>query len=449
MRSDTTKRTGESRFSDTDKIVSLTLLSAVVGAFLAKTLDGAIRRTNLAGEVVWEYSSNVGGSVAGILLLAASFVALNVFVRQIAMTGPPPLERARAWLPIAFLSWATFATLMQRDVAGRDVLSMIAVLILGFACLRQPITLVGASRLGYIYGITLIVNMAVAVAHPRGTSPCRPDKCGLFGNLWTGIFPQENALGIFVVLGAPLVFFISNGFLRFTLLALAAASVLGSGSRTSTLALIVVVLVGLYATRSWPRGIAVYRAPSVLGAALAFAIFIIASDRDLTGRGVILEYVRSALGDPERLTLGGGRQALEEAYRSGLTGGYEFVQEHNQLAHVFNMTGLPGFVLFALMIAVFLRRSWELNTRGAPLLLLAAPALEFATETPWNLDIRSVGLFSFLIFLSTFSQSRTECDHAGNIRHHLQLPTQVSRAPVADMGSAATSQCPDRVGHGH
>jgi hypothetical protein len=255
-----------------------------------------------------------------------------------------------------------------------------------------------------IFGIFLVVSSALLffVHHGQAVSRCRVDKCGPMGVLFNGIFLDENALGLDLVMTLPFVLY---GRKRGYLALATAVSFMAiiTGSRTAQVALaatVTVFLLGLASARGgahprrWPAMVGV-----LAGAAVGALIPLVAPLNSLSERPLLWQLASGARG--LAIAFGHGWDSLRILFTTtgGIAGASSY-SLHNQILDVYYVAGVLGVAVFAVLVGVLLRRA--LRTDPAAGLCLVTAAWIGILERPWSfttIDWLSWSLIAMLMFV--------------------------------------------------
>ena len=224
-----------------------------------------------------------------------------------------------------------------------------------------------------------------------GVEPCSLDKCGVLNFDFTGVMEQDNPLAMYLALAMPFVYMGFGSWEGLTLSAYILGLILLTGSRTGTIAGVVtfIALVLLRPNIRRPTAAPIRTSLLYLGLAAAFiaGIAVPFARHDpsaFTFRAYLWSLARDALSDPAVLWYGTGVRGLQHVHDAGLIA-LPIYSVHNQWMQVLFSTGLIGFVLLLIALALMI---W--NARGAYSLVIGSlllPAFVLAvTERPWPID---------------------------------------------------------------
>lgn len=184
---------------------------------------------------------------------------------------------------------------------------------------------------------------------------CRLDKCGPMDQLFGGLYPNENALGMVLVAVLPFILILSRENPLLLVLALQVAlGVYISGSRSSTIGLVAVLIAAAVVLVGGSAHARAARFCLQLIVAVGFIVMYLTpriADRDsLTGRALLWEYVEA--GAASSPILGSGYDYLEHRFQNG--GGLPEVSAysaHNQILDIYLVSGVVGVILFLYLMA--------------------------------------------------------------------------------------------------
>lgn len=372
------------------RAVVLLAASVVVSAFLTRVVDGAIQRTDSTGQRYLISSGEAGRTIGSALVVAA------VLCAAAAIMSNRRTIRVDSWYSrwmLALIAWWLACTLVLRLdwPTGRVWYESLAAALLAVAVVASPPTRRTLLNLAHLLNFTVASLLAYGLANPAQQLPCRPDKCGIFGSLFTGYLFQENAAAMLVVLLLPVAWVVpSRLYLAVTLVG-SGVFVAATGSRTSLLTYVVAAGVVIMLRWSQTRGdvdtVQVSRWWRVipLGSFLvSLYVFLFVSASALTDRGAIYAGIRERLHGWAQIA-GSGPGTVDS-----LRLGFRPSGEHGQVAHLLVYAGVPAGILFGAALAAFmLGRTWTmLQVSGFGLMLVAST--QFVTEVPLPLEPRSM-----------------------------------------------------------
>lgn len=392
--------------------VVLLALSVAATAVLSKLIDGTYQRTDYQGHRYLESAGNTGRLIAATVLLLAVAAALmaiwQAFVKITREPKKPVFRSGYAVLMFLLIVWWSFASVMRGEVKdAQSVFEVAAAIIIMVGVIASPPTIKTLQRLAHLLNVFSAVSLVYAYYNPLQQLPCRIDKCGIFGNMFTGFFYQENGAARVVVLLVPVAAAISSRWYLMLTLALATVYVAATGSRTSLLSLAIAIIIAVVVRRRlmgkstkttvpWPLRLAPLAA---LGASAY--LFYTDDPHALTGRGEIYAGIRAQL-HGEGLLLGTGSATVSHlilAFNALAFG------EHGQMPHIAVRAGAVGVLLFtAAMFAVARRKHWTpIQAVGFSVLFVAAT--QFATEPSWELELRTMACTSMILTVGLLART--------------------------------------------
>lgn len=407
-----------------DLLVVVLMFASPITNLISFNIDGAKRIRGASGDLVWSRSGNLSGAVSLAIVIVLIAVALIVFlsavVRKTDKVSAPSLALSLFAMCLAVMMFSRFGDRIQiyGTLGSAAVLGAIA-------CRRPSATFVGT--VGKSAGVLILLAGLYIVAFPSfSTSSCRADKCSPFGSLWNGYFPSENSLGIFICLLIPATAGLKAGTARAFLVLLGTVIVVGSGSRTSLLILLVALL-GFVALRqsytyfndgrrrTLMRLIRCF--PLVMFVASA-VIYFTASRSDFTGRGAAYLVSRQALESTP--LFGPGREIFRDAYLKGYTPGIQFLHEHGLAPYILTNAGYVGLaVMLAVLIwfATFAKSSYAI-------VMTAVLAFSFTTETVVEFNVRSP--YFWAICVVTILECRAQLN--SNVSSEDEVQSKISHS---------------------
>lgn len=396
-------RNGEDAHTLGGTALVLLLVSIVLGAFLSRVVDGRIVVVATGGTTHFlDRGTNVGGYVSVLLIAVAAVLSLLAIARSRLRIR---LDRAfGALLLLAIGWWGLCSIVLRRDAVDQQNLPYVVVaLLLALAVAVSPPTLATLRVVNVVRDATVgLMFVAWAYDPAHGALPCRPDKCGVFGNMLTGFLFTENSAAQLVVLLVPAALAVRSRLYLAASLALSVLFVAATGSRTSLLGLFVTVGVVLIQRRAVHSGGRPF-VPRILGALplvmlLVSLVLVTAfSGAQLTDRGVIYAAIMQQMSG-YALLVGSGPDTMHRAFELGLLGHFEAVGEHGQAGHLLVQTGLVGVALFcaAFLTLVLTRKPWS-----PPLVISLAftvsASMQFLTEPGWTFNLRSLPFVGMLL----------------------------------------------------
>lgn len=411
--------------ADLDASAALTLGMAWLASLpiaLVTISGGLTRRLDAFRELVpilpgW-YPSAVHGAM---VLLAA--LATVLLVRRLAAESVP----IHAAGLLAILLWALAHLAAGLD--GGRVLSLSGGVLL--VCLLAATVLPrgrGAALGAGIFGVTLgVASAAVTVARPDvAFVPCR-DVCSVLESSTSGVFPNENLLGLVLVAAIPFAYLGFRGRARawFALYLALMASL--TGSRTAMVAGIVTVIVLLVVRPQLdgngrtPGRTAV--AAVFLAAAVVGSVYIVRHDWDataLTNRPtlwrVASEYIH------ESPWFGYGPEKWTSLYESSEIPRAAQRSAHNQWMDILFATGWVGA---AVLVGMLLAIIWSSGyARSAVLVTLATILMLGTTEGTWLVGTLDLLSFSLVALILTGEAAENEVSESTvELFAHARAPT--------------------------
>ncbi|MEU8213844.1 O-antigen ligase family protein [Micromonospora sp. NPDC049044] len=236
------------------------------------------------------------------------------------------------------------------------------------------------AAIGVLGAATAVVAMLLAVVRPDLgllTGADAGNKGWAIGGLLAGPYPHSNVLGLILALSLPFVFGIRPTAVRRVTLALILVGLLWTGSRTSQLAAVVVLLTwGLFRWRTGGRpdrsGPGHRRSlPILIGLPLVVALGLTIlsplltrdpagfTNRGRTWRALLDRWT-------ERPLTGHGPEYFEREPDLAAALGGRYTHGHNVLVHLLAIGGLLTVVLFAVLLYQVWRRSMFLAGAGMP-----------------------------------------------------------------------------------
>lgn len=384
-------------------------------------MDSTVQRIGMDGHRYLESTGTTGKWMGAAVLALAVAVAIVAIIQATlnALHQPAPIRRsAYSMFMLALVLWWSLCVSLAREEAHdlQSVFEIVAAIIIVIAAIASPPTLKTLSRLVHLMNIFAVASLAYAYLNPLQQLACRVDKCGLFGNLFSGFLFQENGAARFVVLLMPAAAVIkSKRYLALTF-AIAAAYVAATGSRTSLLSLGIAILLVLAVRRRvlgksnavtipWPL-----RFAPLAGLGVSFYLLYEADTSAFTGRGEIYAGIREQL-QGQGLIFGSGSDTV-----SGLRLAYNALAfgEHGEAPHLMVRAGIIGLILFTVAMFTVLRKNrWNTQETIAFSLLFVA-ATQFATEPAWELELRTM---SFTLMVLTAGLLAP-----GSTRNHPKAP---------------------------
>ncbi|GAA5185123.1 hypothetical protein GCM10023322_28160 [Rugosimonospora acidiphila] len=285
--------------------------------------------------------------------------------------------------------------------------------------------------LGVLAAVSAVGSMLLAVARPDLgllTGANTGSKSGLLGGLLAGPYEHSNVLGIALALGLPFVFCLRNAPLRWSSLALVLLAQLWTGSRTSQLATVVVVVAYLLMTR-WPKR--TWPASVLVAASLALIVVVPLVSRaptSFTNRGRIWHALLDRW--TQRPILGFGPDFFDREPDLAKALGGQFTHGHNMMVQFLVVGGLLTAVLAGVLLYLTFRESLALARTGqfAPMLFLVA-----LLQVSWlEASHVVITLAGYLTWLPLFLIARLGL----SLRDTTQVPAQTAPSPAAPSPAA-------------
>lgn len=412
--------------------VCLLALSLLAYAALGKVVDGNIQIEDAAGRT-YIYEGGSVGSTLALLLLAAAFGAACMAL-VVGRTARLAGSGFTILMGLCMAWWLVGSGVWRRGSADPVELLLVPVgVLLALGAVMDPPRMSDLRFLNVLRDVGAVGALGVSVLMPAlGQLPCRSDKCGLFGSMWTGFFYHENVAATSFIILLPLAVIYRYRWQQAMAVSLVAVLVAGSGSRTAYLAL--AAAVGFLVLYPWwmrsgvPR---LVRSLSVVAYALSTLLFLDVLPLDLTGRDWVFGAIRDSLTGYGSV-FGPGSPEL-----SARTGGW-IVGEHGLAPHLLLQLGIVGFVLFGMGLIAFAAKPRSVrfaNVLGAAFVLvpvsrsLTEPGLMFQTRT---MDFLALVLAMSLLSLDPVTPPARE-DKAERLR---ALGELVQRLRLVDENSA-------------
>ena len=264
--------------------------------------------------------NNSFASFRFISALTIPYIFLNYILSPQGWVLHQVIEATVFWL---YLLMGSFQTISPKLISILRNIILIAIGITLFYCLLMP---------------------------NRGTFSCRPDKCGIFGTLWSGFFPHENALGFFFVIVISMSFIFDYGFKKISVQFISLVIILASGSRMAILALLVFLLTR-YLSNSFLAIV-----PFLLYVAGVGLFVFLNNQNSLTGRGTIWMKIKSQLTFNSAWVYGQGINSFQTGKSKSIFG-FALYDEQGTIASIFNRYGIIGALLFgAFLFSFYLSR---------------------------------------------------------------------------------------------
>lgn len=311
----------------------------------------------------------------------ADFARLTAMVIGLGILLSALLRRRKLLLPsVALCVGATLLTYLSNllhfdDPADLILLGMIAV----YAGVAVPI-----DRRAAAHGVTagLVVLMAscvfVGLVSPSIASlPCNLGKCGFTGELFIGSMDSENQLAITLAMALPFALLGLHGLARSSVAAACAVLIVLSGSRSSQIALVGLLVLWLVARGERPAARVLLGVVTAAMALVALLLPLAVRNPDaFTGRGGLWQLALKMVGSSPWIGLGQDAWGAQAAVGNvGSNAGYS---PHNLWLDAL-VAG--GWISTGLVVVAILLRFRGLRERSVWLTLpLAVAMLEGFTE---------------------------------------------------------------------
>lgn len=389
----------------------LPLLFVVVplsSAFSA-IIDGATKSRDFHGQWTWVTTSNYSALFTTLLIYIIATISMTIIAKD--------LLTARRILLMPYLPAAVPILLAALYVLRSDytaalnvivtVVVIVAVWISGID--KRDIHILAAFAVG-----TGAATVLFAFANPqRAITPCRPDKCTVINGLLTSFFPQENVLAVFMIISLIVVMFGFEGVPRLLGSILLITLVALSGSRTVTVAAVVIAILSLAMIHvKSDKGQAWLRTLSALIAGALFVVsavlfFVPLDSLALTGRGFIYALLRDYW-EQQPLT-GPGRSVLDHAFSTSNSANYAISHEHGGMPYIIVNGGILGLAFFSywLLRLVMANVGHPETWKGALCLVFTVTvAIVSLTEPVWTYDLRSPAFWTLALASCTLSSRK-------------------------------------------
>lgn len=371
-------------FSVVSLLGQLTLGLAIVTLLLT-----ALRRRSL----------RLGWSTVGILLIVSA-----------ALLGASSAEEP---IPASFFLISSFALLAS---TGRWSHEEIAAVVTTIACI--------------VAGTSAIYALVGGI---DATTPCRPDKCGITGVLYSGLLGYENALGLFLMMTLPFIFSIADR--SYGLLAAIAVmvSIFVSGSRSGLIGAVSIAL--LWILNRVLTGIASERLASWSGVAVSvgsglalvlLAVSPITDSSEFTGRGQLWQIARQLISDSPLVGIGPSGWVNYRAKTGAFTSAAVY-SPHNQLLDLLTVGGLIAATGFLVLLVCWISSA----SRGLALgsYLVVAVCLGGLLERPVTFGIPDWGSLAgvacvLVASISTVSSARIKAGGAFEMEETKVRPSE-------------------------
>lgn len=374
--------------------------SVIAYAALGKIIDGNVQIQDSTGRTLVYEGGSVGATLALLLVLAGAGCAVIGFLtgrlqRLLGSAFTVSLGLCLAW-------WLLGSVLLRRGDLGPVGLVVIGLgFVIALGVVASPPNRGTLLALNVTRDVAVVGSIALSLLLPSiGTLPCRADKCGVFGSMWTGFFFHENVAASAPLILLPLAVIYRAPWKRWAAFLLLAVLVLGSGSRTALLALAVAGALLILLPRWRRSGLPIWAAWAPLAAFVTSALFYLrVIPIELTGRDWVYSAVAGAMHGYAGV-FGPGSPELAKG-----TGGW-VVGEHGQAPHVLLQLGWVGFFLFLGAMVGFVRLA---ETRRPDHLLgagvLLVPASRFVTEPSLMFETRTMEFAAMCLAMGLLASS--------------------------------------------
>jgi len=388
----------EQRVNTSDLLINTLFLGLIFPTILSALLDFAVRvKTNNGFIWVNLNSSNYKKlSLVMILLILVGCVVLNLLSISRVNTPKFPLVRAISLLSLIYV--VINYLYMPDNWYSYQVITVCVFWVYGIFAPLGSLSQVGETFLKIQISLALSLAALFALAIPsRGVFTCRSDKCGIFGNLWMGFFPHENALGFFSIVCVGLSFLFKRKLARNLIILLATIQIFASGSRLALIALGSLILFN-FLNKTLLSII------PMLVMLISLILFLtVDNPLLLTGRGGIWMRVKQRL-NSEGWIFGQGMGGFQTGQSKSIFG-FTLVDEQSSVVSIISRYGAFGVVFFFLFLGLFFFYREYLEKKMLVLLATFSVAMiseSFAVPTFLN-------FYSFIYFLCLM-QTRIERD---------------------------------------
>lgn len=368
-------------------------------AFCSRAIDGAHAEIDLTGEFSYVSNSRFTPIVGGLLLLAVLFSSIQIYL-EARGSNARPLSPAMRRTGITLILVLILSDMFHlQDWGLLEIFRQLVFFVALGALLKRGIsqnTLVALGRLHF--SVVLSAAVFPVFLPAQAWLPCRLDKCSPANGLLASYFPHETFLGVFILLGLPLLLFLKSKWARTISMVLALGLIIFAGSRGVYIG--TVVALAIFAIRR--VNLALLIIPITLS--ISAFNFAFAQGDDLTGRGYIYNALREALAG--NLLLGSGPSTLLVAYQ---TDELSFFVNH-QHGEVPYLVSDFGVIALAVCLALIAIRAVEiLAVKQSSRVLTALPFVVgsalFPTETVFTFSISSPAPWAIFLFFLTLQRN--------------------------------------------
>lgn len=390
--------------SQRNHLLPLLFVTVPLTSAVSTLVDGATKVRDFQGQWSWVTTSNYTS------IFTTCYIYLIIGVSVVIIAKDIFTEKRLLSIPYLVVSvpilLAAFCVLRSDySTAQSVVLTVVVIVAVGIRGISKS----DVRILGHLAIWTGFATILFSFINPqRALVPCRIDKCTVLDGLLTSFFPQENVLAIFMIISLVAVMFGLRGVpqsigstMLITLVAL-------SGSRTVTLAAVIIVVLSLAIIhlksdifQAWIRGLSAISV-AALFATSAVLFFVPLDPLAFTGRGFIYNLLRSYWEDQP--LIGPGRGVLEYAFSIGTSANYAISHEHGGMPYVIVNGGILGLMFFIFWLFRLLRvntsgpRSW---LSGLCLVLSITVGIVSITEPVWTYDLRSPAFWTLALVSCT------------------------------------------------
>lgn len=365
------------------------IFGLILPQFISAAYDRAIRLQTNNG-VVWVNlnDSNIKKIVLAVILV---LIALNLSSALIENFQ----SRRTSFVPIRVAATFSLIYLLlnyRLTASGWEIHQVFAALVFWLYMIVSDFRKISNWISNYLKSaivIALFVNVLFSLFYSsRGTFDCRSDKCGIFGTLWGGFFPHENAFAFFILASLTLSFLFEKKWTQNLFVISCLILLLATGSRMALLG------AAVYGLCKFANDSLLGLLPLLFGLVGTFLFIVNSNYNFLTGRGEIWMTIKSQLGSTSWF-YGQGMSSFQTGKSRNIFG-FALYDEQGTIASQFNRYGIIGVCLFlAFLVAYFMCKD-EISRNGKRMLTV----LSFAMITE-SFAMPSVSNFyCFIYFLS-------------------------------------------------
>jgi len=382
-----------------DLLINTLFLGLTVPTILSSLFDVALKlKTN--NGFIWVNVNNSNYKKISLILILFTLVAcvlINLLAISRKSEAKFPLVRSISFL---FLLYVGINYLyMPENWYIYQVLAVCVFWVYGIVSPFEPLSILGLKTLKSLVTISVTISFVFALLLPeRATFVCRSDKCGVFGNLWMGFFPHENALGFFSVVCFGIAFIFANKINRYAIRASSFLLILASGSRIALICFTCLLFFQFFNKT-------VITLIPVLVFSVSLILFLNARDYSLlTGRGGIWMRIRSNLADQSWI-FGQGMSGFQTGQSKSVFG-FTLVDEQSTVVSILSRYGAVGFIFFLVFFMTFYFYRSTLDKRMLTLLSVFSVAMvseSFGVPTFLN-------YYTFIYFMTLMQTTTTQGD---------------------------------------